>query len=115
LVESYRLLNDYEEIREKYRGTFRHLLVDEYQDTNPLQNAIFRILVDNTGNGSSFFVVGDDYQSIYGFTGASVSNIINFKEMFPDSEQLILNLNYRSTPQILQACQNPAGVKVVVT
>ena len=55
---------------------------------------------------SSFFVVGDDYQSIYGFTGASVSNIINFKDIFPDSEQLILNLNYRSTPQILKACQN---------
>ncbi len=106
LVESYRLLNDYEEIREKYRGTFRHLLVDEYQDTNPLQNAIFRILVDNTGNGSSFFVVGDDYQSIYGFTGASVSNIINFRDLFPAAEQLILNLNYRSTPQILQACRN---------
>ena len=85
---------------------FSHLLVDEYQDTNPLQNEIFKILVDNTGNESSFFVVGDDYQSIYGFTGASVSNIINFRDMFPDSEQLILNLNYRSTPQILQACQN---------
>jgi DNA helicase-2/ATP-dependent DNA helicase PcrA len=106
LVESFRLLNENDDVREKYRGTFRHLLVDEYQDTNPLQNAIFRILVDNTGNGSSFFVVGDDYQSIYGFTGASVSNIINFKEMFPDSKQLILNLNYRSTPQILKACQN---------
>jgi DNA helicase-2/ATP-dependent DNA helicase PcrA len=106
LVKSYRLLNENDDVREKYRGTFRHLLVDEYQDTNPLQNEIFKILVDNTGNESSFFVVGDDYQSIYGFTGASVSNIINFKEMFPDSEQLILNLNYRSTPQILKACQN---------
>jgi DNA helicase-2/ATP-dependent DNA helicase PcrA len=106
LVECYRLLNDNDEIREKYRGTFRHLLVDEYQDTNPLQNEIFKILMDNTGNGSSFFVVGDDYQSIYGFTGASVSNIINFRDQFPSAEQLILNLNYRSTPQILKACQN---------
>jgi len=106
LVKSFRLLNENDVVREKYRGTFKHLLVDEYQDTNPLQNEIFKILVDNTGNGSSFFVVGDDYQSIYGFTGASVSNIINFRDLFPSAEQLILNLNYRSTPQILQACQN---------
>jgi len=106
LVESFRLLNENDDVREKYRGTFRHLLVDEYQDTNPLQNEIFKILVDNNSNGSSFFVVGDDYQSIYGFTGASVSNIINFRDLFPSAEQLILNLNYRSTPQILQACQN---------
>jgi DNA helicase-2/ATP-dependent DNA helicase PcrA len=106
LLESYRLLNDNDEVREKYRGTIRHLLVDEYQDTNPLQNEIFRILVDDAGNGSSFFVVGDDYQSIYGFTGAAVSNILNFRDLFPAAEQLILNLNYRSTPQILKACQN---------
>ncbi|MFC1880475.1 ATP-dependent helicase [Thermodesulfobacteriota bacterium] len=106
LVKSFRLLNENDDVREKYRGTFRHLLVDEYQDTNPLQNEIFKILVDSTSNGSSFFVVGDDYQSIYGFTGASVSNIINFRDLFPSAEQLILNLNYRSTPQILKACQN---------
>jgi DNA helicase-2/ATP-dependent DNA helicase PcrA len=106
LIESYRLLNINNEVREKYRGTFRHLLVDEYQDTNPLQNEIFKILVDDAGNDSSFFVVGDDYQSIYGFTGAAVSNILNFRDLFPAAEQLILNLNYRSTPQILQACQN---------
>jgi len=106
LIESYRLLNNNDEVREKYRGTFRHLLVDEYQDTNPLQNEIFKILVDDSSNGSSFFVVGDDFQSIYGFTGASVANIINFQDMFPGAEQMILNLNYRSTPQILQACRN---------
>jgi DNA helicase-2/ATP-dependent DNA helicase PcrA len=106
LVESYRLLYDNEEIREKYRGTFHHLLVDEYQDTNPLQNAIFKILVDDAGDESSFFVVGDDFQSVYSFLGASVANIINFQDMFPGAEQMILNLNYRSTPQILKACQN---------
>ena len=106
LVESYQLLNNNNEVREKYRGTFRHLLVDEFQDVNPLQQAIFKILVDDSDNGASFFVVGDDWQSIYGFTGASVANIINFKEAFPGAEQLILDLNYRSTPQILKACQN---------
>jgi DNA helicase-2/ATP-dependent DNA helicase PcrA len=106
LVETYRLLTENDEVREKYRGTFRHLLVDEFQDTNPLQQSIFKILVDDSGNGASFFVVGDDWQSIYGFTGASVANIINFQETFPGAAQLILNLNYRSTPQILHACQN---------
>ena len=106
LVETHRLLTENDEVRDKYRGTFRHLLVDEFQDVNPLQQSIFKILVDDSGNGASFFVVGDDWQSIYGFTGASVANIINFQNAFPDAERLILNLNYRSTPQILQACQN---------
>ena len=106
LIESHRLLIENSDVREKYRGTFRHLLVDEFQDVNPLQQSIFKILVDESGNGASFFVVGDDWQSIYGFTGASVANIINFQEAFPGAAQLILSLNYRSTPQILQACQN---------
>jgi DNA helicase II / ATP-dependent DNA helicase PcrA len=56
--------------------------------------------------GSSFWVAGDDHQAIFSFIGASVGNIINFKSMFPGSHQFILDLNYRSTPQILCACQN---------
>jgi DNA helicase-2/ATP-dependent DNA helicase PcrA len=67
---------------------------------------ILKLLINHGSNGSSFFVVGDDCQSIYGFTGASVSNILNFQEMFPQRVQFILNLNYRSSPQILKACQN---------
>jgi len=68
---------------------------------------ILKLLIGNSDNGNgSFWICGDDAQSIYGFTGASVGNIINFKSMFPESEQIILNLNYRSTPQILKACQN---------
>jgi DNA helicase-2/ATP-dependent DNA helicase PcrA len=68
---------------------------------------IMKLLISENNNGEgSFWICGDDAQSIYGFTGASVGNIINFKKMFPESEQIILNLNYRSTPQILQAAQN---------
>jgi DNA helicase-2/ATP-dependent DNA helicase PcrA len=106
LVETYRLLSENDEVRDKYKGTFRHVMVDEYQDTNPVQMEILKILVNNSDNGASFWACGDDWQSIYAFTGASVANIINFRDMFPESEQMILNLNYRSTPQILGACQN---------
>lgn len=106
LLETYRLLNENELVREKYRGTFRHLLVDEYQDTNPVQMEILKILVNGSDEGASFWACGDDWQSVYGFIGASVANIINFQDIFPGAEQLILNLNYRSTPQILRACQN---------
>ena len=81
--------------------------MDEFQDTNPIQMEILTLLLpSDNGNDSSFWICGDDAQSIYGFTGASVGNILNFKSMFPESEQIILNLNYRSTPQILRACQN---------
>jgi DNA helicase II / ATP-dependent DNA helicase PcrA len=106
LLEVYRLLNENELIREKYRGTFRHLLVDEYQDTNPVQMEILKILANGNEEGASFWACGDDWQSVYGFIGASVANILNFRDIFPGAEQLILNLNYRSTPQILRACQN---------
>jgi len=106
LVESHRLLSENDEVRDKYKGTFRHLLVDEFQDINPIQSEILKILVNNSKEGTSFWVCGDDWQSIYAFTGASIATILNFKEQFPDSQQLILNISYRSTPQILLACQN---------
>ena len=107
LVNAYQLLKSDDQVRQKYREIFRHLLVDEFQDTNPIQMEILTLLLpSDNGNDSSFWICGDDAQSIYGFTGASVGNILNFKSMFPESEQIILNLNYRSTPQILRACQN---------
>jgi DNA helicase II / ATP-dependent DNA helicase PcrA len=105
LVEAYRLLKENPLVKEKYQETYHHLLVDEFQDTNPLQMEILKILV-NPSDNSSMFVVGDDCQSIYAFTGASLGNILNFKEIFPGSKEFILNLNYRSTPQIITACQN---------
>ena len=107
LVNTYRILKDDSNVREKYQEIFTHLLCDEFQDTNPAQMEIMKLLISENNNGEgSFWICGDDAQSIYGFTGASVGNIINFKEMFPESEQIILNLNYRSTPQILRAAQN---------
>ena len=83
LVETYRLLSENDEVRDKYKGTFRHLLVDEWQDTNPLQLELLKILVNESDSGASFWVCGDDWQIIYAFTGASMNNILNFKDLFP--------------------------------
>ena len=88
LVEAYRLLKDHDEVRKKYMWKFLHLLVDEYQDTNPVQMEIIKTLVDGLSENSSFWVCGDDWQSIYGWTGATVSHIINFDKMFPASTSI---------------------------
>jgi len=108
LLEAYYLLRDNEEVRKKYQGSFQSILVDEFQDTNPVQFELLRLLIreDACHDPSSFWVAGDDHQAIYSFTGASVGNILNFQSLFPGSRQFILDLNYRSTPQILRACQN---------
>ena len=107
LVETYQLLKKETSVREKYQGIWKHILVDEFQDTNPAQMEILQLLVGKSnGNQSSLWICGDDWQSIYAFTGASVGNILNFKNLFPDSSQFILKLNYRSTPQILKGCMN---------
>ena len=106
LVETHKLLAENPEIREKYRSIFRHVMVDESQDTNPAQMEILKLLINGADQEASFWVCGDDQQSIYAFTGASIGNILNFEKTFPGSEQFILNINYRSTPQIISACQN---------
>lgn len=105
LLETYHLLQENESVREKYRQTFRHVLVDEYQDLNPLQHEIIKLLTEDQSQASSLWVCGDDWQSIYAFTGATLGHILKFQEIFPEAQQFILNVNYRSTPQILEACQ----------
>jgi DNA helicase II / ATP-dependent DNA helicase PcrA len=109
LIQSYVLLRDNEKIRGKYLEMFNSVLIDEFQDTNPVQLEILKLLITENQDSSSFWVCGDDHQSIYGFAGASVGNILNFKTMFPLSEQYILELNFRSTQRIVQACSNLAN------
>jgi DNA helicase II / ATP-dependent DNA helicase PcrA len=109
LIQSYVLLRDNEKIRGKYLEMFNSVLIDEFQDTNPVQLEILKLLITENQDNSSFWVCGDDHQSIYGFAGASVGNILNFKTMFPLSEQFILELNFRSTKKIVQACSNLAN------
>lgn len=106
LLETHKLLLENVALREKYQQNFDSILVDEFQDTNPVQFEILKLLIRAEAGHQSFWVAGDDHQSIYSFMGASVGNILNFQAIFPQSKQFILDLNYRSTPQILNACQN---------
>lgn len=106
LVKVNELLADDELLRQRLRARFPHVMVDEFQDTNPLQFEILRQMVGPVEGEASFFVVGDDWQSIYAFTGASVGSILDFSQNFPGCTQLMLSVNYRSTPQILNACRN---------
>ncbi len=107
LVETYNLLSTDNSVREKYSERYQHVLIDEFQDTNPVQLEIIKLIVDHENSAEkSYWITGDDWQSIYSFAGASVNNLLNFKNNFKHSEIFILNINYRSTPQILRACQN---------
>jgi DNA helicase-2/ATP-dependent DNA helicase PcrA len=85
-------------VRQRLMERFRHVLVDEYQDTNAIQASIVRLLAGETGN---ITVVGDDAQSIYSFRAAEIRNILDFRKQFPGSRMYKLETNYRSTPQIL--------------
>ena len=93
-----KLLTDYPEVAKKYANQFLHVLVDEYQDTNLLQAKIIDILAAKHRN---IGVVGDDSQSIYSFRGAHFKNIINFPKVYPDARVFKLEMNHRSTPEIL--------------
>lgn len=102
LMETVRLLRDSPEIRQKYRQKFKHILIDEYQDTNAAQYAIVKFLVNEERN---ICVVGDDWQSIYSWRGADFKNILNFERDFPGAKVVKLEQNYRSTGAILAAAQ----------
>jgi DNA helicase-2/ATP-dependent DNA helicase PcrA len=93
------LLREHPEVRARYGEQFQHVLVDEYQDTNLIQADIVDLLA---GRHKNLMVVGDDSQSIYSFRGANFANILNFPERYPGARVFKLELNYRSTPQILQ-------------
>ena len=94
----WKLLSENKEVAEKYSKKFLHVLVDEYQDTNILQAKIINILAAAHRN---LMVVGDDSQSIYSFRGAHFQNIIKFPKVYPDAKLHKLEVNHRSTPEIL--------------
>jgi DNA helicase II / ATP-dependent DNA helicase PcrA len=100
LVRAVNVLELFQEVRDQYAGTFRHVLVDEYQDTNHAQYRWLQLLAEERRN---LMVVGDDAQSIYGFRGADIRNILEFEDTFPDAHVVKLEQNYRSTQTILDA------------
>jgi DNA helicase-2/ATP-dependent DNA helicase PcrA len=98
MIKTVKLLRVAPEVREKYNNKFKYILVDEYQDTNPLQFALLNYLTEKQQN---ICVVGDDAQSIYGFRQADIRNILEFEQHFPDAKVIMLEQNYRSTQTIL--------------
>jgi DNA helicase-2/ATP-dependent DNA helicase PcrA len=118
IMTTVHLFQAFPDVRENYRRRFRHVLVDEYQDTNHAQYALIRELCAHDvgrptddpdapdGDGvepSELMVVGDADQSIYAFRGASIRNILQFEKDFPDASTILLEQNYRSTQTILNA------------
>ena len=99
LTLTLELLENHEEIRERYQQQWLYILVDEYQDTNTLQARIIDILAAKHRN---LMVVGDDAQSIYSWRGANFMNILSFSEKYPEAKTYRIEMNYRSTPQILE-------------
>ncbi len=100
LVRSVNLLELFQEVRDRYASAFRWVMVDEYQDTNHVQYRWLQLL---TSEHRNLAVVGDDAQSIYGFRGADIKNILNFQDDYPDAHVVKLEQNYRSTQTILDA------------
>lgn len=100
LVKPVELLRAHPEVLSRYQERFHFVLVDEYQDTNHAQYVYLRMMV---GNKANLFVVGDDDQSIYGWRGANIRNILDFEQDYPDAELVRLEENYRSTRRILAA------------
>jgi DNA helicase II / ATP-dependent DNA helicase PcrA len=100
LVRAVNVLELFPEVRERYATGFRHVLVDEYQDTNHAQYRWLQLLTQEHRN---LMVVGDDAQSIYGFRGADITNILEFEDAYPDAHTVKLEQNYRSTQTILDA------------
>jgi DNA helicase-2/ATP-dependent DNA helicase PcrA len=100
LVQALRLLREHPDVLRHYQQRFKHILVDEYQDTNRVQNDFVLLLAADHRN---VCVVGDQDQSIYAFRGADMRNIVEFEDAFPDTTVVLLEQNYRSTQTILDA------------
>ena len=96
-------LLDIEHIRKRISDKYKYIMVDEYQDTNDIQNAIlYKLRKDN----NNLAVVGDDYQSIYAFRGSNINNILSFPQKYNGCKKIILDINYRSTDKILNLANN---------
>ena len=100
LLWTHKLLTDNPQIRENYGRRFHHILVDEFQDTNTVQYQLLKLLASVNGN---LFAVGDEDQSIYRWRGADYRNILQFEKDYPNCEKILLEQNYRSVQNVLDA------------
>jgi len=103
LLKPIELFNRHQKIQQKYRAQFKYILVDEFQDTNRAQYEMLKLLFNTR---VKLCVVGDDAQSIYGWRGADISNMLNFEKDFPKAKIFRLEQNYRSTQNILKAADS---------
>lgn len=103
IMKTVELFRVNQEILENYQNRFRYINVDEYQDTNHAQYVLIKLLAEKYRN---LAVVGDDAQAIYGFRGADFQNILNFEKDWPDAKTVVLDENYRSTQNILDAAHS---------
>ena len=103
LAFALKLLDDHEDVRARYQQLFRYVLVDEYQDTNAIQERLVHQLISGHGN---LMVVGDDFQSIYSWRGADYRNFLDFETRYPAAATYKLQTNYRSTPEILDVANS---------
>ncbi len=103
IFNAVKMLRENDNIRNYFQNAFRHILIDEYQDTNAAQYELAHILSENHRN---IFVVGDDDQSIYGWRGADINNILDFEKDYPGCMVIRLEQNYRSTKNILSAAND---------
>jgi len=106
IMKTVQVLQQFPETKARFRSRFRHILVDEYQDTNHAQYMLVKELTGTEGDGfplAELCVVGDADQSIYGFRGATIRNILQFEVDYPDAATVLLEQNYRSTQNILNA------------
>ncbi len=103
LVRAVNVLELFQEVRDRYQAAFRYIMVDEYQDTNHAQYRLLQLLAGGADGHDNLMVVGDDDQSIYGFRGADIRNILDFEDDYPQATTIKLEQNYRSTQMILDA------------
>jgi DNA helicase-2/ATP-dependent DNA helicase PcrA len=109
IMKTVEVLQRFPEAKSRYRHRFRHILIDEYQDTNHAQYILVKELVGDLIDGippAELCVVGDADQSIYGFRGATIRNILAFEEDYPNAKTILLEQNYRSTQNILSAANS---------
>ncbi len=107
------ILRDYPEVRKKYRSAFDFILVDEYQDSNNIQEELTGLLL---GEHNNLFCVGDDWQSVYGFRGSNINHFLSFEQKYDDAKIFKLEQNYRSADEIVQVANllidhNPSRMK----